>query len=78
MNALKKLNALSNEELLGVRGGVIPTNDFTLFSSDNNNRKECECDGPGANNNDAAKCYCTDKSGCSAFEVIVPHDPVKL
>lgn len=77
MKAIKKLNALSNEELQGIRGGVIPTDDFTLFSSDNNNKKECRCDGPGKNNNNASKCYCTDIAGCSSSEKIVPLDPIK-
>lgn len=79
MNAIKKLNALSDEMLQSVRGGVIPPNDLKLFSSDNNNRKECNCTGPGDNNNDAAKCQCSDASGCSAFvQIGVPTDPMKL
>lgn len=65
MNAIKKLNALSNEELQGVRGGAVSQNGLNLYSSDNNNRKECNCTGPGDNNNDAAKCQCSDASGCS-------------
>lgn len=78
MNAIKKLNALSNEELQGVRGGAFSQNGLILYSSDNNNRKECNCTGPGDNNNDAAKCQCSDASGCSGFVRVFPQDPVKI
>lgn len=67
MKTIEKLNALSEEMLQNIRGGVAGSNDnIMLYSSDNNNKKECTCNGPGTNNNDAAKCQCSDASQCSA------------
>ncbi len=66
MKTIEKLNALSEEMLQNIRGGVAESNNnFMLYSSDNNNKKECSCTGPG-NNNNAAKCQCSDASQCSA------------
>ncbi len=71
MKTIEKLNALSEEMLQNIRGGVAGFNDnITLYSSDNNKKKECNCTGPGNNNNNAAKCQCSDASHCSAEPVI--------
>lgn len=67
MKTIEKLNALSDEMLQNIRGGVTGLkNNIILYSVDNNEKKECSCDGPGDNNNKAAKCHCSDASQCSA------------
>ncbi len=66
MKTIEKLNALSEEMLQNIRGGVAGSNDNIMLYSSDNNKKECSCNGPGPNNNDAAKCQCSDISQCIA------------
>lgn len=76
MKAIEKLNALDNEMLQNIRGGILPPNkDFVFYGTDINTKKECRCDGTGDNKNNAAKCSCSDK-GCKNDGVItdlLPH-----
>lgn len=69
MKTIEKLNSLSNQELQNIRGGRISSPELTLYGSDTNTHKECTCTGSGDNKNEAAKCHCSDASGCSVVTI---------